>query len=133
MSDPATGMTRVRLKGDPRKSWTIPGWHRWIFVSNDGVSVAVGHDGMNLLPLDVTLREPVLRFYRRGVLMRTVTLGDLYSRKSQLQRTESHLAWCEGTSGVNRADQLVIDLVNGKRVAYGLGTGQVQRLDRGTH
>lgn len=82
---------------------------------------------MNLVPVDVTLNEPVLFFYNKGKLVRTVTLGDLYKRKSQLKRTVSHFAWAH-IPGINRANQLVVELVNGKKVAFAVSTGQVQPL-----
>lgn len=40
----------------------------------------VGYEGMNLVPADVTLNEPVLHFYNRGRLVRTVTLDQSYRR-----------------------------------------------------
>lgn len=97
--------------------WKIPGWHRWLFVSDDGESVVVGYDGMNLVPLDVTLDEPVLFFYHRGNLVRTVTLKDFYRSKSQLRRTVSHFAWGH-VPGFNHANQLVIELNGGKKSGF---------------
>jgi hypothetical protein len=126
-SDPATNVTLVSSQTSRQKPWTIPGWHRWLFVSDDGESVVVGYGGMNLVPVDVTLEEPVLFFYNKGKLVRTVTLGDLYERKSQLRRTMSHFAWAD-MLGINRANQLVVQLVNGKQVAFAASTGQVQPL-----
>jgi hypothetical protein len=82
---------------------------------------------MNLVPVDVTLNEPVLFFYKNGKLVRTVTLGDLYTRKSQLIRTDSHFVWVDAL-GINRANQLVVELVDGRKVAFAVSTGQVQSL-----
>lgn len=89
--------------------------------------MVAGYSGMNLVPIDVTLKEPVLFFYNKGRLVRTITLGDLYQRKSQLRRTVSHFAWVH-TTGINRANQLVLELVNGKQVAFAVSTGQAQPL-----
>ena len=126
-SDPVTNVTLVASQAAQQHSWAIPGWHRWLFVSDSGESVVVGYDGMNLVPVDITLKEPVLFFYHNGRLVRTVTLGDLYKRKSQLRRTVSHFAWAH-IPGINQADQLVVELVNGKKVAFAASTGQVQPL-----
>ena len=126
-SDPSTNVTLVSSQISRQKPWTIPGWHRWLFVSDDGESVVVGYGGMNLVPVDVTLKEPVLFFYNKGTLVRTVLLGDLYERKSQLRRTVSHFAWVH-IPGINRSNQLVVELVNGKKVAFAASTGQVQPL-----
>ena len=126
-SDPATNNTRVAPQVSQQKAWIIPGWHRWLFVSDDGQSVVVGYHGMNLVPVDVTLKEPVLFFYNKGQLVHTVTLGDLYKRKSQLERTVSHLAWAH-IPGINKANQLVVELVDGKKIAFAADSGKVQPL-----
>ena len=126
-SDPAKNLTTVSSKNSRQDHWTIPGWHRWLFVSDDGKSVVVGHNEMNLVSVEVTLKEPVLFFYNRGKLMRTVTLGDLYKRKSQLTRTVSHLAWVDNLS-INRNNQLVVNLVTGRKLAFAVDTGQSQAL-----
>lgn len=125
VSDPATDTTVVSTPASRRPPWTLPGWHRWLFVSDDAVSVVVGHDGMNLLPLDVTLAEPVLRFHQRGRLVRTVTLGDVYASTSQLTRTVSHFAWTTAPC-INRANQLVVERMDGTKLAFAMATGQVE-------
>ncbi|HEL3831553.1 TPA: hypothetical protein UMX25_000549 [Stenotrophomonas maltophilia] len=79
-SDPALNSTRVTPQASGQEAWLIPGWHRWLFPSDDGESVVVGYEGMNLVPVDVTLSEPVLLFYNRGRLVRTVTLDQSYRR-----------------------------------------------------
>jgi len=126
-SDPAKNLTTVSSKNSHHDHWTIPGWHRWVFVSDDGKSVVVGHNEMNLVPVEVTLKEPVLFFYNRGKLVRTLTLGDLYKRKSQLTRTVSHFAWVDNLS-INRSNQLVVNLVTGRKLAFAVDTGQAQAL-----
>ena len=121
-SDPATNVTLVSPQAPGQQSWSIPGWHRWLFLSDDGESVVVGYDGMNLVPVDVTLSEPVLFFYNRGRLVRTVKLDQLYQRKSQLRRTVSHFAWVHNI-GFNSSNQFVVELVDGKNVAFAPKTG----------
>lgn len=79
-SDPAVNSTRVTPQASGQDAWLICGWHRGLFPSDDGESVVVGCEGMNLVPADVTLSEPVLHFYNRGRLVRTATLDQLYRR-----------------------------------------------------
>jgi hypothetical protein len=129
LSDPASNTTVVSQQVPKGRTWTISGWHRWLFVSDDGESVVIGYGGMNLVPIDVTLQEPVLLFYNRGKFMRSVTLGDLYTSKSQLQRTVSHFVWAQSL-GFNKSDQLVVELVNGKKVAFAAKNGMAQPLIR---
>jgi hypothetical protein len=127
VSDPVKRITRVSSKRFDKTLWSIPGWHRWVILSNDGESMVIAHSGINLVPSDVTLREPVLRFYSRGQLVRAVTLGDLYKTKSELVPTVSHFAWVRAV-GFNKANQLVVELVSGKKVAFAARTGRSQRL-----
>lgn len=126
-SDPGSNSTVVSTQRPQKILWTIPGWHRWLLVSDDGESVVVGYAGINLVPVDVSLNEPVFIFYHRGKRVRAVTLGELYQRKTQMRLTASHYAWTEGAS-LNKANQLVVSLVNGKTVAFAAKTGKAQKV-----
>ena len=122
ISDPEKGVTRIATGFSEPTLWSIPGWHPLLLVSNDGESVVVVFDGENLVPLKVTLREPVLSFWRRGKLIRQVRLGDLYQDKSQLSRTLGHFSWLNDIE-LNSANQVVIKLVTGRTVAFSAATG----------
>lgn len=122
ISDPTAATTVIRRAGSDPVLWSIPGWHRWLFVSNDGQSAVVGYEGMNLVRKDVTLLEPVLTFYKRGRLTRRVTLGDLYQSKSQLRETVSHLNWLTDIT-VSASDRIVLELVTGQKLGFEMGTG----------
>lgn len=121
-SDPVTNTTLVSPQASGQEPWRIPGWHRWLFLSDDGESTVVGYGGMNLVPVEATLSEPVLFFYSRSRLVRTIKLDQLYRRKSQLQRTVSHFAWVHNI-GFNNSNQFVVELVNGEKVAFNPGSG----------
>lgn len=127
VSDPVKAITRVSSQRPQKVLWSIPGWHRWIVVSDDGKSVVIAYSGVNLVPWDVTLDEPVLFFYSRGKLVRTVTLGALYESKSQMVATASHFSWVRGIR-FNKANQLVVELTTGKDKAFAARTGQLQRI-----
>ena len=126
-SDPATRLTRVSVQAAGQDAWTIPGWHRWILVSDDGRSVITGYSGLNLVPVDVTPEQAVLTFHDRDTQVRSVTLGELYPGLSGLTRTVSHYAWTNGIA-INRANQVVVTLVDGSTVAFDASTGQRQRV-----
>jgi hypothetical protein len=110
-----------------KKPWKIAGWHQWMFLSDDGESAVIGYEGMNLIPQDVQLSEPVLFFYNRGQLVRTVKLDELYRSKSQLRRTVSHFEWVSQL-GFSDFNQFVIELVNGNRVAFAAKTGEIEPI-----
>jgi len=100
-----------------------------LFVSDDGQSLAVGYEGMNLVPRDVDLSLVVMRFHRQGQLVRTLRLADLYESRAQLADTASHRAWVRGVR-VNRENQLALELVTGPSVAFSMRTGQAQKRVR---
>lgn len=126
-SDPKTNRTKVFRRENSTVLWSIKGWHRWLFVTDDGSSVVVGYEGMNLIPIDSTLNLEVLRFYKRGKLVRFVRLGDLYKNKSQLKRTVSHLAWMYSIS-INQANLLVVELIDGRKIKFDLDTDEIKAV-----
>jgi hypothetical protein len=122
VADPAKHAIAIRAHGATAILWALPEWHRSFGLSNDGEILVVGPDGLNLLPLDVTPTEPILRFYRRGKLFRTVALRDLLPDLKLLQRTVSHFAW-GSLRGVSAQNQLLVELVTRKRLAFNMATG----------
>jgi hypothetical protein len=126
--------TFLRSKPTGKLLWSVPGWHRWIFVSDDGQTIAIGYDGMNLVPRDVTLSEPIIYIYNNGKLVRTVVLGDFFKCISELTPTVSHYAW-GNIQGFNRSNQLVVALVDGTYAAFSAHTGkrELAQPDRDQH
>lgn len=123
ISDPRANDTRVVHRPSGKTLWSIPGWHRWLFLSNDGMSLAIGYAGMNLIPADSSMDLPVIHFYREGRLLRALQLSDLYRSRSQLPRTASHLQWVEAIR-VNNTNQLVLHLITGEIAAFSMQTGR---------
>jgi hypothetical protein len=124
-SDPKTNRTNVFRRGNSTVLWSIAGWHRWLFVTDDGSSVVVCYEGLNLIPTDSPLNLEVLRFYKRAKLVRSVRLGDLYKSKSQLKRTVSHFAWVDSIS-INQANLLIVELIDERKAKFDLGTDEVK-------
>ena len=123
VSDPRTNDTRIVNHTSGKTLWSIPGWHRWLFLSDDGLSLAVGYVGMNLVPADADMDLTVIHFYREGRLLRTLQLSDLYRSRSQLPRTASHLQWVEAIR-INNAHQLLLHLTTGEIAAFSMQTGR---------
>ena len=82
---------------------------------------------MNLLPLNVALREPVIYLYNDAELVRTVVLGDLFKSISELRPTVSHYAW-GSIEGFNSSNQLVVRLVNDTYAAFSAHTGTREQV-----
>jgi hypothetical protein len=127
VSDPDKKITTFFDNRSKKNLWSIPGWHRWLLVSNDGESVAIGYGGLNLVPYDVSLKEPVIHFYHRGKRVHSVLLGDIYQNITQMRETASHRVWLNNLS-INKANQLVLQLPNNKQIAYRMKTGLVETI-----
>ena len=117
-TDPAAGTMIARNEQTHELLRSIPSWHRWVLIANDGKKAGIGYAGRSLVPLDISLSEPVLEFHSAGKLVRAVTLGELYRRREDMPRGTSHYAWIEGTSHFNSRNQLVIQLPDGRTVSF---------------
>jgi hypothetical protein len=106
------GDTTVYLMSDGKALWKIPGWHRIVFISNAGF-VAIGDDGINLLPLNYKSDVVLIELWHDGRLLHQVRLRDLVQNTKLLRRAASHYYW--GTiSGFNNNNLLDIITVQGK-------------------
>lgn len=124
VSDPRANSTTVyRMNGDARgeRAWSMRGWLRNFHVSEDGGHLVAGYDEM-LLPLDHDLSLPILRFFRRGALIRKVSFRDVVSRLG-LRRTASHFAWGE-YKGFNQKDEYELVLLDGTALRFDARTGK---------
>jgi hypothetical protein len=124
--DPNTKTTTVYRVGSERKrtkSWAMSGWFRTAHLADDGEHFIVGHDGINLLPLNVTKNEPLIRFFRRGKLISTATLGELLKDQSSLKRTVSHYLW-GNYLGLDGQGHYCVETVEGRKLAFDVTTGK---------
>ena len=101
--------------GQRSRLWAMVGWFRVVNVTNDGDHVVIGYDGMNLLPMDYRVDEPMLYFVNRGQLTNVVTLDELIEDLSQMQKTVSHYAW-GNYIGFDGNGMFVVDTCEGDRV-----------------
>ena len=125
VADPATQSVSVFARGATVPIWSLNSWHRQIFLANDGDHLIIGPSGLELIPLDTKLADPLLTFMNRKATVRVVSVGDLFASLSSLRRTASHYHWGR-VIGVSARDQLVVQLVNGKRVAFNISTGLME-------
>lgn len=98
VSDPSEGLTTVTLRGADggvASAWSMAGWYRALHVADDGEHLVLGYDGLNLLPASAQADLVLLRFVRRGEVLRVVRLRDLVPDPTRLRRTASHLLWRE--------------------------------------
>jgi hypothetical protein len=105
--------------------WSLPTWHRYFFLANGGDHLVLGPEGLNLLALNVRPTDSLLVFTRRGAIVRIVRVGDLFPNLRGLQRTVSHFAW-GSIVGINARNQLIVELVTGRRLAFGVSSGLIE-------
>ena len=86
----------------------------------------LGPEGLNLLALGVRPTDSLLVFTRRGAIVRIVRVGDLFPNLRGLRRTVSHFAW-GSIVGINSSNQLIVELVTGRRLAFGVSSGLIER------
>lgn len=116
VSSPSGG-TYVLESSSRRELWSMPGWFRWLFVSNDGTCVATGYDGLNLIPQDYSDDLVLVTFWQRGVRVGEVHVKDVYSNGAEPVRTVSHYHW--GTiKGFSEVGALVIQRADGKVLEF---------------
>lgn len=80
-------------KGKTKKLWAIDGWYRVAVLAADCEHFVTGYDGVNLLPENFARDTVMLSFYRKGFLIRRVTLTELVKDMSKLEKTASHWTW----------------------------------------
>lgn len=115
-----------------RRMWQMKGWFRALYLANDGAHIVASYSGLNLLALrDARPQTVMLRFFKRGKLLRRVTLDGLGLSKSQLRRTVSHYAWRD-SEGFEKSGLFRVSLVDGRRLFFEARTGSVARVVYGT-
>lgn len=120
VSDPKLQKTLVTDSAG-NKIWELPGWHRSIFISDDGQSVAIGYEGMNLIPTyDPNLE--LVAFWSNGVKIRAVKLSELFPTASGLKRTVSHYYWGQ-IEGIDKKGHLILTRHDGKQFLFDISTG----------
>ena len=118
-----TTIFRVENDGKRTKSWAMKGWFRVAHLADDGEHLVVGNGGINLLLLNVTKDEPIIEFFKRGELIKTVTLGELLKDQSSLKRTVSHYLW-GNYLGLDENGYYVVETVEGRKLLFDVTTGK---------
>jgi len=124
VADPTTDRVSVFKRGTTEPVWSLPGWHRWVFVANDGDHLVIGPDSLNLLPVGVREDAPLLVFMHRTRRVHAVTVGQLFPGLRGLRPTASHLAW-GSVVGISQANRLMIELVDGRHLEFDVSDGRI--------
>jgi hypothetical protein len=123
ISNPNTG-TRVEDVTLEKVLWSLPDWHRSMFVADDGKHLVTEYDGLNLIPVNFTDDLALLTFWREGKKIREVTVRDLFPDHKGLVRTASHYAW-RLTIELDARGRLRVSQMDGKTVLFDVSTGNI--------
>src|SRR5262245_7895666 len=114
--------TRVEDVKRQKVLWSLPGWHRSLFVADDGQYLVTQYDGLNLLPSDFSDDLVLLTFWREGTKFRDVRVKDFIPDHRILKRTVSHYLW--GTvHGIDAQGRLKVERADGKIFFFDVSTG----------
>ena len=119
-----TTVVRRRAGGVSQPLWSMDGWFRVAFVSNDGEYLVTGYDGGNLLPLKYKKDQVMISFYDRGRLIGQVRLNEMISDFSKLERVDTHYRWGD-CLGLNSEDHLTVELADKTWLLFDIKTGKV--------
>jgi hypothetical protein len=127
---PKKAITPVYRVGKPRDTeiYRLPGSQPTTFVSDDGDYAVVGNIGNNVLPAGVRPDEPMLRFYYRARLIKTVVLQDLIANIPAARG--SGPSWLWGTyEGFFGTREFMVDTIEGRRLTYDVSTGIITKSE----
>ena len=122
--------TRVYQLVSPNKLlWHKPGFHRHVFLSDDGRHLVAGYDGYNLIPQNYSPDLVLITFFDRSKTIRRVTLSEIVPDLSRLRRTVSHYAW-GGFGKIEKSGQFVVTTVDNRILRFDPATGKKTSEER---
>lgn len=124
ISDPKAG-TRVEDAKRHKVLWSLPGWHRSLFVADDGKHLVTQYDGLNLIPTDFNDDLVLLTFWREGRKLREVTVRDFVPDHHILGHTASHYYWGR-VDGIDARGRLKVERADGKIFFFDVSTGKTR-------
>lgn len=109
--------------GSETKLWEMRGHRRVVFLSDRPDYLVSVYQGETLLSIKHSADEVMLAFYRRGELLRAVTLGEVIQHPAKLPRTVSHLRWAESL-GLSDGDRFRLLTAEGREYLFDVTTGR---------
>jgi hypothetical protein len=122
ISDPKAG-TRVEDVKQHKVLWSLPGWHRSLFVADDGKHLVTQYEGLNLIPTDFTDDLVLLTFWREGRKLRDFRVRDFVPDHHPLKHTASHCYWGK-VYGIDSQGRLRVERADGMIFLFDVSTGK---------
>lgn len=102
--------------------WSLPRWHRSLFVADVGKHLVTQYDGMNLIPIDFTHDLVLLTFWRERRKLRDVRVRDFVPEHYTLEQTASRYYWGQGRRHYGQG-RLKVERADGKIIFFDVSTG----------
>jgi hypothetical protein len=109
----------------------VPGWFRVAYLADDGEHLVIGHEGINLLPLNLDKNDILIYFVKRGEVVKTVTVSELVKNRSRLKRTASHLLW-GSYLGIDEDGHFGVETVEARSLYFDVTTGEIAKAASST-
>jgi hypothetical protein len=122
VSDPKAG-TRVEDANSHKLLWSLPDWHRALFVADDGKHLVTEYDGLNLIPTDFSDDLVLFTFWREGSKLREIRVRDFVPDHRILRQTASHYYWGI-VYGIDAQGLLKVERADGKIFFFDVTTGK---------
>ena len=116
------GLGRGR-KATQSAFWSLPDWHRNLFVSYDGKHLVTQDDGLDLIPTDFADDLVLLTFWRDARKLRDVRVRDFVPVRQIPQYTVSHYYW-GAVDGSDTQGRLKIKRADGRIFLFDVTTGK---------
>jgi len=126
-----TRVSRVEWQGNMGRStplWSMEGAFPIAWLANDGEHFVTAYDGGHLLPQSYDRSQVMLSFTRRGKIMNQITLSQLISDFSRLEKAGSSYRWFRYW-GLNTCGHLVLETVEQKELLFDVTTGRPAKLE----
>ncbi len=112
----------LRSGKQTKKLWSVDGWYRVAGLAADCEHFVTGYEGVNLLPEGYARDTVMLAFYRKGVLIRRVTLAELIKDLTKLEKTVSHWSWGY-YAGIEKGTHYRVRTVDRGDIVFDMKTG----------
>jgi hypothetical protein len=122
--DQTTTVYRATSDGKGIRTWAMYGYLRFAWLADDGEHLVADPPGWGgLVPVDYDKAHVILYFFRRGEMIKYVTLSQIIGDFSKLRRTASHYAWGNSV-GFDEVGDYVIETLEGRRIRFDVSMGE---------
>lgn len=110
-------------QGGKSKLWSMEGWERAAWLADDGEHL-VAAAGWYFIPKDFERNMTILRFYKKGKLIKRVGLDEIVGDQTRFEEAGSFYFWGV-VEGMDEMGRIVVLTVEKKALVYDAATGDL--------